>query len=142
MESIDKAKIFDNFVADFRRYFPIMEEHVKTLEFDEHGVFLSELKCYMDDNTVWVFDADKKSIQQIINNVASGYTEDEYCAEVSRRLQKWMRIHKLNQKDIAEATGMTQQRISNYISCRSTMSVYAAREIGSVLGCPAKLFIF
>ena len=142
MESIDKAKIFDNLVAEFRQYFPIMDKHVEMIEFDEHGIFLSELKCYMDDNTVWVFDADKKSVQRIMNDVDSDYTEDEYRAEVSRRLQKWMQIHDLNQEDIAEATGMSQQRISTYISCRSTMSVHAAREIGSVLGCPAKLFIF
>lgn len=142
METIDKIKMLDDIIAKFDQYFPAVQEHVEEIEFDENGVFLSELKCYMSDNTVWLFDADKKSIQRIMNNAISGYAEDEYRAEVSRRLQKWMWFHELTQTDLADATGLSQQCISNYISCHSTMSIYVAHKIASEIDCPAELFVF
>ena len=77
-----------------------------------------------------------------MSNSRSGYTEDEYRTEVSRRLQKWMQFTDTSQLDLAKATGLSQQRISTYISCQCTMSIYVAQKIMSTIDCPAELFIF
>lgn len=131
--------VSDNLIEDFNRYFPTFAEHVKWYRSD-HTLPL-ELIFYLDDDTMWLFDDTRKSIRKIAKN-SECFTEEEYREEVSRRLQKYMFIREWTQVELAEATRLSQQRISTYIACRSTMSIYTAYRIIEALHCPSDLLIF
>ena len=121
----------DEAIRDFRLYFPTIE--AKTIEYRYIEPYF-ELIAKLDDGTTVVFDCLDKTIRNLPKD-SNAMTEEECRRELGLKLRKIMIFKGLSQKDLSEATGITECMIRNYIRGKATPSFYFIDKIAKALGC-------
>lgn len=127
----------NDILRNLELYFP--NDFDRMIEYFKTGPF--EITIQRDDGSWILYDDLDHSIRRLPNGCGD-MSESDIRKEFGIRLKKMMWIRGMDQKDLAEATGLTQPQISNYISGQTAPSFPKVDRIAKALRCSVDAFRF
>lgn len=125
----------DRIKENMKTYFPFITEHA--VEFIPDGPMVMIMK--LDTGESFLYDDIDKTIRRLPSD-SGNMTELELRREFCFRARRIMTIKGITQVELAQRTGITQQALSNYLSCKTTPGFYALDKIAKALKCSVDEF--
>lgn len=122
----------DQMFENCKMYYPFLEEGVTSYT-DEHQPYGCLLIKY-EDGTAVVYDDIDRAFRRL-RYKPDEMTEEQFRADMGRRLRDIMRAKGISQDLLSAATGISQPMISNYVRGKATPSAYALDIIAKALNC-------
>lgn len=124
MGRIRKSTMFEK----FKEYNPILAGRV--VEYERAGS--NSIKLTLRDGAVLLYHYLMNSYRRLVEYE---FTEEGCRTEVSYRLAELMADNGVDQKELAEISGLSEATISNYINRKTTPNLHAARVLARALNC-------
>lgn len=121
----------DVMLEDFKIQFPLYSENVVNW----YAFDAVQLIIVLDDGLKILYDYIDKTIRVVRPERLNDITEDSWRFEFSQRLREKMQLRGLKQDTLSELSGMSRVMISNYITGKSTPSLYNAGKLAKALNC-------
>ena len=115
---------------NFKRYYPGFYE--ETIEIREKIFY--EIIAELKDGCRILYD-DLEHTFRILPKDCNNMTEEECKLEFGKSLYKIMLRKNITEKKLSEMTGISQPRLSNYISGKTSPSFYKVDKIAKALNC-------
>ena len=101
---------------------------------DIRGYSVWETKITLANGEVYLFDDEKETVRKLPDS-PENLTENEFMCEFGVRLRNMMHRKRINQFQLSLLTGISQPRLSNYVTGSATPSIYTVNRIAKALNC-------
>lgn len=105
---------------------------------DQYMISTSEYIFVLDDGRKFLFDIFGDVIQRIGYPELDHVTEDLWKKEFARRVKKMSRRKGYYMMDLAKELGISEQRLSRYMTVKSIPNGYMIKRMSEILGCPVE----
>ena len=120
----------EDLIESYKLYCSFLyEKTVDIQEVDDWTIMVT-----LDDGSKYLYYSDTHVFRTLPKD-PDDITEAECRREFSRRLSRIMLYKGVTQEMLAERTGMSQSRISEYVNGKHTPSFYITDKIAKALGC-------
>lgn len=120
----------DRVKENAKYHFPLVFQH--TVEFIPEDRMSIVMK--LDSGESFLYDDYDNTIRRLPTD-SSNMTEQEVRREFCFRARQIMTLKGVTQVELAQRTGISQQALSNYLSCKTTPGFYAIDKIAKALNC-------
>lgn len=119
-------EIYEN----LKLYWPFIQD--LAISYEEVSDY--EIMATLSDGRIVLYDDFDHSLRNLPKNSES-ITDEEFKQEFSSRLRRVMYRKGITQIDLSEMTGISQPRISSYVSGKTFPSFYSIDRIAKALKC-------
>ena len=134
MEEKMNKRYYAQILEEFKSYHPYLAENIRDWSpRGEHGI-----RVAMVDGTEYDFHVMSKTVRNVQDRPVhhdDQYDETEWREIFADRLAESMATKGMDQRSLAEYTGLSQGAISGYINKKSTPSGYALTMLARALDC-------
>lgn len=135
---MNDSNLADRLFQEFKRYAPArVVEHANEYFMNDYY----ELMIVLDNGERYLYDGLNQSFRYVVPYTEEEMTEERFRFEFALRLRRKALKAGLEQRELADLTGISTATLSSYVNGKSTPSFFNIRKIARALGCSSDDFL-